>query len=276
VIDCHTHLQPERLAAAIRRFFETHMSSGLVYSLDRIETLDRLHGAGIDVVWNLPYAHKPGVAASLNEGMAVITSSHATHPITLVTGCTVHPGDPNPGDLIRRAAELHGARVCKLHVSVGGYAIDDPGLDEVWEAAAALGMPVVVHAGNAVSGLTEPNELDDLGRVARRHPGTSIITAHSAHPVCEGLWPMMDELANLYADLTPVIYQPVQVPVDLIEAHPDRFLFGSDAPNTELTVEQQIDWLRGLGLTDPALARIEASNALGLVPVDWPPSLSAR
>jgi uncharacterized protein len=268
VIDCHVHLQPERLAVAIRRFFESHMSSDLVYSLDRIETLDRLHRAGINIVWNLPYAHKPGVADSLNEGMAAITNSHATHSVALVTGCTVHASDPKPGDLIRKAAESHGARVCKLHVSVGGYSITDPLLHDVWETAAAMEMPVVVHVGNAVSGLTEPGELDDLGQVAGRHPGTRIIAAHGGHPVCERLWPMMDELANLYADLTPVISEPVRVPVQLLEAHPDRFLFGSDAPNTELTVERQIQWLRGLGLTQPTLTRIEMQNALELVPID--------
>jgi predicted TIM-barrel fold metal-dependent hydrolase len=155
IVDSHVHLMPPRLARAIRVFFERHIGDQLVYPNDVRAVLDQHEADGADAVWNLPYAHKPDMAQALNAGMAEVASDHSGHTVRIVTGATVHPGDAAPADTLRRAHEVHGARVLKLHCSVGSYQADDPRLAPVYTTAGELNMPVVVHAGHDVTGLTQ-------------------------------------------------------------------------------------------------------------------------
>ena len=96
IVDSHVHLMPDRLGRAIRSFFERHIDDQLAYPSDASVVLDRHGQAGASAVWNLPYAHKPGMADDLNAGMAEVAAAHAGHDVRLVTGCTVHPGDIDP------------------------------------------------------------------------------------------------------------------------------------------------------------------------------------
>lgn len=266
IVDSHVHLMPSGLARAIRRFFEEHLADILVYPSDVTEVLDRHHADGVAAVWNLPYAHKPGMAVSLNDGMAKVAEEAQDHPVDIVTGCTAHVGDDAPGDAIRRAHDIAGARVVKLHCSVGGYDADDAQLDDVYFAAGDLAMPVVVHVGHDVTGHTHNHELASIETAARRHPDTTIIVAHCGHHGHQETLDLMAKHPNLWADLTPVVYErPGLVASDFAEFG-DRLLMGTDAPNVGLTLSSQIEWLSGLGLADETLAAVMGGNAERLVP----------
>lgn len=258
---------PERLARAIRSFFDTHIGDSLAYPNDPQVVLDRHLGDGVGAVWNLPYAHKPGMSDDLNAAMAEVTNTFADHDVTVVTGCTAHPADDSPGDTIRRAHELHGARVIKIHCSVGQFDADDDRLAPVYDAAAALSMPVVVHVGHGVSGLTETNELDAIDAAAKRHPDAPIIVAHCGHHGHGETLALMDQHPNLYADLTPVVFERPALTTSEVEAFADRLLLGSDAPNVALTVQSHIDWLHGLELQEETLRGVLGNNAVRLVPL---------
>jgi predicted TIM-barrel fold metal-dependent hydrolase len=266
ITDCHTHLVPDRLAAAIRRFFDAVITEvPLAYGLDRRDVLDQHHAEGVGVVWNLPYAHKAGMAADLNAGMVAISAELADHPVRVVPGCTVHPADPDAaGDL--RTAVAAGARVLKLHCSVGDHAIDDPRLATTLDAAGALGVPVVVHAGHDVDGTTAVDELAPLGRVAAAHPATTLILAHCGHAASGDAVALLDAHPNVYADLTPVVRHTVDLPTADIERLADRLLFGTDAPNTALTAAALHADLVARGLSATALEQILHGNAERLVP----------
>src|SRR5262245_57215522 len=88
IVDAHVHLLPERLAAAIRRFF-TQYGGNFQYPHDAPSARACLVAAGVDRCWSLPYAHKPDMAAALNRWMA---EAFADDPV-VVAGATVHPGD---------------------------------------------------------------------------------------------------------------------------------------------------------------------------------------
>ena len=93
IVDSHVHLKPGKLGAAIRTFFEANIGDRLMYPIDHRTVLDSLAAEGADVVWNLPYAHKPGMANALNADMIAISHRFAEHEVTVVPGCTVHPAD---------------------------------------------------------------------------------------------------------------------------------------------------------------------------------------
>jgi predicted TIM-barrel fold metal-dependent hydrolase len=107
-------------------------------------------------------------------------------------------------------------------------------------------VPTVVHAGHGIDGRTDGAELAGLDRVASRFPGAPLIIAHSAHPATAAACALVERHANVHVDLTPCVTDVVALDDAFIEAFPDRVLFGSDAPNTALRVEDGIARVRRL------------------------------
>jgi uncharacterized protein len=120
IVDSHVHLLPGRLAIKVRSFFEANINRSLSYPLAHEAILDSLAGVGVREVWSLPYAHKPGVAAGLNEASADVVRTQAGHPVRVLAGATIHPGDRDPVGLLVHAFDVLRLRVLKLHCSVGG------------------------------------------------------------------------------------------------------------------------------------------------------------
>jgi hypothetical protein len=272
VIDAHTHLLPPRLQAAIRDFFYARgfPGDGFAYPADPGEVCDRLAAEGIGAAWSLPYARRPGSATELNRAMARLAATRpAGAAVTVIGGCTVHPADDRPADLVRAAVEDLGLRVLKLHCSVGDFAADDRRLDPVWEYVSAVALPVVLHAGHAPDGYTEAAELAPVEAVARRHPEARIIIAHCGHAASDVALRLVAEHPGLHADLTPVLHQPVRPDPAALAAVAGKVLFGSDAPNTGLSVSSLLAGLADAdgdgGLTAADQAAITGGTAQRLI-----------
>ncbi len=266
LVDSHTHLLPPGLARAIRGFFEEHIGDRLVHTIDPEAVLDRLAADGVETVWNLPYVRLAGRADALNASMAEVAAGLEGHAVTVVTGCTAHPGDPDPGATIDRAVERHGARVVKLHCSVGDFDADDRRLDPVYSRAAHHRLPVVVHAGHGVGGHTEHDELDPVARVADRFGDTVIVLAHLGHRAAPRAVELMATRSNLWGDLTPVVDEIPPISRAHLDRIADRLLLGTDAPNTGRFPLDLVRALEDAGVTETELAAITAGNARRLVP----------
>lgn len=261
-VDCHTHLLPERLAQAVRGFFARHLDLVTwAYPSDHDEVCARLAAEGIEEAWSLPYAHKPGVAESLNESMAEIVATQADGPVRIIGGATTHPGEDDPATVVRRAVEDLGARVLKLHCSVGDFAPDDPRLDPVWAYTSSIALPTVVHAGHAISGHTHADELTPIATTAQRWPDARIIIAHCGHQAAGAALDLVAGHREVYADLTPVVADPVVVDPGAVAAVGHKVLFGSDAPNTFLTVTESLDWVHAMKLGPEIFAAVTGGNA---------------
>jgi predicted TIM-barrel fold metal-dependent hydrolase len=264
VVDAHVHLLPGRLGEKVRAFFEEHIAGDLVYPNDHGAVLDALAAAGVTQAWHLPYAHKAGVAAGLNAASAALVATWQSHAVSVVGGIAVHPGDDRPVHLVREAVDVLGLRVVKLHCSVGDFSVDDPRLAEVWEFVAERGVPVVVHAGRDVSGVTHAGELDGIDRVATRLPAAPIVIAHAAHPDTAAAVALVERHENVYVDLTPRVFELVDVGDAVLERLCERVLFGSDAPNTQVPIEHNLARLSAL--TPATRDRIVSGNARRLIP----------
>jgi uncharacterized protein len=266
VVDSHTHLLPGRLARAIRAYFDEHLTADLAYPLDDRTVLDRHRADGIEAVWTLPYAHRPAMADELNRSVRELAAALADHPVEVVAGCTVHVADHDPAAIVGRAIDA-GARVVKLHCSVGRYEADDPRLDPVFAVAAERAVPVVVHLGHATSGHTEAHELTPVERVATRHPGCPVIIAHCGHRAHRRALDLVAGHPNVHADLTPVVADPVPLAAADASAHHDRLLFGTDAPNTAVPACDLLARVRSWSLAPDEEAAILGGNARRLVAV---------
>ena len=261
IVDSHVHLLPRPVAKRVRELFDIHMPGQLVYPIDETALLDRVMAEGLSELWSLPYAHRPGVAEWLNQSTVALQDRVAAHPVRVVAGATVHPADQRPGDIVRRAVIELGARVLKLHCAVGDFDAGDPRLTPVWAACEAHRLPVVIHAGHAHTGHTQSRDANALETVAARHPAVPLIVAHAGHPATGFVIDLMERHENVHADLTPVVSEPVDLGTDEIGRFAGRLLFGSDAPNTGLTVTELLAGVSGSGLAPTDVAAITGGNA---------------
>lgn len=264
VVDSHVHLLPGRIGEKVRSFFtrgEANGSFALAYPAGHREVADRLVREGVDEIWCLPYSHKAGVAEGLNESTAAIVREFSGHPLSMIGGATVHPADDDPPAVVERAVRVHGLRVLKLHCSVGDFAVDDPRLDGAYGTAAALRMPVVIHLGHAVNGLTEEHEIESISRVCEAHPSLPIVLAHFGHHSARRANRLFDEHQNFHADLTPVVTARPDVDRGMLAANSARILFGTDAPNTAISAAAHMEWVRSFDLDAHDLDAIMGGNA---------------
>ena len=169
-------------------------------------------------------------------------------------------------DAFRRGAR--GLKVWKdlgLHLRDGSGALvmpDDERLDPVWDAVAVAGVPVTIHVADPVAffePLDERNErweellenpdwwfgdrerfpafdriLEALEALVARRADVTWIGAHVLCAAEDLGWVdrMLATYPNVLADVAARIAELGRVPRatrDLLERHPDRFLFGTDA-----------------------------------------------
>jgi predicted TIM-barrel fold metal-dependent hydrolase len=266
VVDSHVHLLPGRLGQKVRAFFDAGVSSSftLAYPNDHPVVIDTLAREGVDAIWTLPYAHKAGVAEGLNAASAETVTQFAQSPVRVIGGLTIHPADENPVAIVRQAVDVLGLRVLKLHCSVGNFAVDDVRLEPVFTFASERHLPAVVHLGHNVNGRTDAEELPAIGEVADKFPGMPLILAHCGHHAAPEAIALMDLHPSLHADLTPVVTEHPTITAEHIARHPDRILFGSDCPNTTLSVTACIAWLTNMNVPQDVLQKVLGGNALRL------------
>jgi predicted TIM-barrel fold metal-dependent hydrolase len=232
-IDAHVHGFPDRLALAVRNHLnrDGRLRGGVFLP----DVAGLVAADGFDAAWLLPYAHREGIAASINEWSAAEVRRFPG----LIPGATFHPADENLDGLVQRALVDLALPVVKLHCSVGRYAADDTRLEPLWETAETFGVPVVIHAGQHSPGETAAAEIDAVVPVLRGHPRLRLVLAHAGHPNTHHALEVMAEFDNLYADVTPVWDHPVQVSARDLSTFAGRFLFGSDAPNNPAGPREQ-------------------------------------
>lgn len=222
-------------------------SSPLLHDIAR-----EVQAAGFDRAWILPYAHRAGVAQSLNEWVA---AEVARYP-WLVPGASFHPDDDAFPALVKHALVDLGLRVVKLHCSVGAFPPSDRRLVPLWEIAAAEGVPVVIHVGQNSPGNTDASELRALSPVLTAHPSLNLVLAHTGHPSTSAALELMAQHDNLYADVTPVWLSENETAPANLERFAGRFLFGSDAPNNPTPVADQVARFEAMGLSEHARAML--------------------
>ena len=125
-------------------------------------------------------------------------------------------------------------------------------------------LPAVVHLGHNVNGRTDAEELPAIGEVADQFPGMRLILAHCGHHAAPEAIALMDLHPSLHADLTPVVTEHPTITAEHIARHPDRILFGSDCPNTTLSVTACIAWLTNKNVPEDVLQKVLGANALQL------------
>jgi len=261
LVDTHVHFLPERVTAAVWRFFDEArerygVSWPVTYRTSDAERTATLRTLGVRIYPALVYPHKPGMAESLN---AWAREFAADTPGCVASG-TFYP-EPSVDQYVRAALEA-GTRIFKVHVQVGEFDPADRRLDRVWGLLADAATPVVVHCGNGpIPGRhTGP---EPMQAVLRRHPQLTAVIAHCGMPEYAEHIALAERYPNVHLDTTMVgtPFTEALMPFDRgllpqLAALRDRVVLGSDFPNIPYRYAEQLaalerfdlgdDWLRAV------------------------------
>jgi predicted TIM-barrel fold metal-dependent hydrolase len=268
LIDAHVHLFPDRLAAAVRAWFDRH-AWDIQYRIGVEEALATLKANGVQRAVALPYAHKPGMAVALNHFTRELQTQHPE----VVACCTVFPGEDGAEQILEETLGSPDFSGIKIHCHVMKIAPDDPRMDAVWRASARFRKPVVIHSGLEPSlgggyGV-ETRMVSGANRVRRaleRHPDAIAIVPHLGADEYAQFEALLDDFPNLYLDTTMVIagYFKYAPDLEMLRRRPDRILFGTDFPNIPYGWDRELKVVRGLGLPPADEAAILGGNAAQL------------
>jgi uncharacterized protein len=262
LIDAHIHFLPPRVQAKVWKFFEDaerHYGAHwpIAYALPdddaRLAVLERL---GVRAFPTLPYPHKPGMGAWLNDLAAQFAAAHPQ----VIQSATFFP-EPEAPAYVAEALEA-GARVFKVHVQVGGFDPRHRLLAPVWERLEETGTPVVIHCGSGplVGHHTGPEPVTGL---MERHPRLQLVIAHLGMPEYRDFLELAERYERVHLDTTMFATDFTErlMPFDRADlprlaALRDKVLLGSDFPSIPYPYAHQLaalhrldlgkDWLRAV------------------------------
>ncbi len=268
IIDAHTHVFPDNVMAKIWRYFDQHHWP-IHYRGSEAERAEFL-AARTAAYTTLCYAHRPGMAAWLNDYALAYAQAH---PEAVPTG-TFHPDDPDVGEYVA-AGIRRGLRGFKVHAEVQRFDPADPRLAPVYGLLSEAGCPVHLHtAGMPLAGpWTGPAHFARLLQLA---PRLTVIVAHLGG--AEHLeYARLGEDHPVYFDtaMVDVVYpgfpRPGEADLAAIRARPERYLFGTDFPNIPYPWEHQVEVVRAWGLGEEGEALVFAGNFQRIYGLSGPP-----
>jgi predicted TIM-barrel fold metal-dependent hydrolase len=204
VIDAHTHLGVDEDGR----------------SLTPDQLLCQLDAAGASRACVFPL-HDPERKPSYSVPNDRVLAWAAESQGRLVPFCRLDPAEGPLAEAERCLAT--GARGIKLHPRAQDFNFDGQEINEVFKLAAAVNVPILIHAGRGL-----PPLADGLAELALRHPGAVLILAHGA--ICD-----QGILTSRLAEHPGVLYDiSCFFPLDVIEllarAPAERIVFASDPP----------------------------------------------
>ncbi len=266
VIDVHTHLMPDRLLHAVREYLRRNLWHPRYHdSTERL--VEQLVKAGVDRFAFMPYAHRGGMARSLNYWVANVQEIFAPRAIGFGT---FHPddGDELPA-LVDEAFGPLGLRGAKLQPQVGRFSLSDRRLFSLYERSLDADRVLLVHAGRR----PEPSEhvgASALARVLRRFPRLKVIVAHMGADEFDAFFDLCGEYEGVYLDTAMVFngYLGGPPPFGRLLEFQDRVVFGSGFPNIPYRVESAIQAIRDLRLGRAIEEKVLTTNAARLLSLD--------
>ena len=269
IIDLHVHALPERLQRAVWRYFDRLEDPPwpIVYRETEPTRFELLRDLGVLAHTALAYAHRPGMAANLNEHTLALAEQYEQ----VIPTFTFHPED-GVADYVDAALGRGGA-VAKVHLQVGRFHATDRRLDPVWRMLSRMQVPVVIHAGAVygVDGGAEYCGADELRRLLDRHPDVVLVVAHVGAPDFRDFVQLAEEVPGLWMDTAMAFGDPPylgEFPGDLLDrlrAMVDRVVFGSDFPSIPRPVSSQLRGLARLELDQQQMAGLLHDNAVRLL-----------
>jgi len=226
VIDFHTHVFPERVAARAMENLCSTYEVAAVGEATPSGLLGIMSESGIDAAVVAPVATRPGQVRSINDWAASIQSER------IISFGAFHPGLPDPAREVERIVGL-GLKGVKLQPNFQEISPDDRRLWPAYEAAQGR-LIFLFHSGQEIKAVPRVHaQPAALARVREAFPGLTMVVAHM------GGYQMWDDVrahllgSDVYFDTSYCAEDdlPAEDLAGLIREHGvERVVFGSDFP----------------------------------------------
>ncbi len=277
VIDFHTHIFPPDVIRGRESYLDREAWFAELYGRpearmatveDLIEEMDR---SGVDMAVACGFAWNSLELCAY--GNSYIADAAARFPERIIGFACVPPLRPGAAAELERCASLGLKGVGELMPDGQGFDLDDTaGLAPLASAAAAHGLPLLVHLSEPVGhsypgkGTTTPGK---GYRFVRAFPELKVVLAHwgGGLPFYELMPEVREAMANVYYDCaaSPLLYDGGVFTVALRLLGPEKILFGSDFPL--ISPGRYRRELEGLELDGSAYDAIMGGNAARLLGV---------
>ena len=170
----------------------------------------------------------------------------------------------------RHAIEDLGMLGFHFHPIMGHYAVDEPGLNPLFETIAGLGVPVMIDVGTTGMGAGMPGGLGArleharplaIDNLAARFPALTIIAAHPGWPWTDEMTAVALHKGNVFWELSGWApkYFPPSLRTDIRGRLREKMMFGSDHPS--LPYERILREWDELGYDQSVLELVFHANA---------------
>ena len=266
IIDFHVHLFPDSMFDAIWDFFSKGYKWDVIYRMYYQDCIRYLNERGVGKIVYSNYAHREGVAESLNAwNMRILDENR-----DLYCFAAFHPGDDNALPIAKKVLAHPRVLGIKLHHLVQCFYPHDERLFPMYELVMKKGKRILFHVGtgpvgNKFVGLAEFKKLLD------RFPGLPANIAHMGAYEYQEFMELLDVYPNLYLDTSFSFFREFQgkggfnLGNESLERHKDRILYGSDFPNLILPRESELETLLSYGLSQEFYDRVFYRNGAELI-----------
>ena len=264
-IDFHTHAFTDAIAErAIGKLADTLMNSDYRGKEPPVtngtvgQLLEKMDEWGVDKSVILPIATKPSQQTTINNWAKSVQEEF---PDRIISFGTVHPDAKDALYELERIKAI-GLRGIKLHPDYQGFFADDEKVFPIYRKCAALGIPVILHAGLDVVSLDcihcTPQR---SAKIIEEVPDLTLILAHLGG---SELWDDVEKYLvgkNVYFDTAFIGgLIPDEQALRIFRNHgTDKILFASDCPWHPSSREMSM--LERLPLTSDELENISHRNA---------------
>lgn len=275
IADVHSHFMPAAVMNKVWQVFDNAdtkygMKWPIEYRVDEDARVELLRSWGVRAFTSLTYAHKPGMAAWLNEW----TLDFARRVPECISSATFFP-EEGVGEYVGAAID-GGARLFKVHLQVSGFDPRDLALRPVWGTLQDRAIPVVIHcASGPIPGrFTGPDPVREL---LASFPRLNLIIAHLGAPEYGEFVAITDQHEQVRLDTTMVFtdfmqamapFPPELRPALLAAGLRGDVLFGSDFPNIPYSYEHALAALVRLDLGEEWLRDVVWNAAARLFRLD--------
>lgn len=253
LIDLHVHFMPQNVLDKVWAFFDAREEHGelawpITYRGDEAQRIATLAQLGVTRFSTLNYAHRPGMAAWLNEYSRQFAEQY---PQAIHSG-TFFP-EPGAGRQVRECLEA-GAQIFKVHVQVGNFDPNNPLLDEAWKLIEDTRAPVVIHCGNGPH-KGEHTGIGPIRSLLERHPGLVLVIAHAGLPDYREFAQLALGHSTVYLDTTMLATDFTEQFAPMPEGYREllaqlqgKVVLGTDFPNIPYPYSHQLQALEALDL----------------------------
>jgi hypothetical protein len=266
IIDFHVHLFPDRMFDAVWNYFSSGYRWDVIYKMYYRDCIKYLRERGVDKIVYSNYAHREGIAGSLNDWNVRILDNDPD----LYCFAAYHPGDEEGLSMAEKVLDHPRVLGFKLHLLVQRFYPNDARLYPLYDLVIERNKRILFHVGTGPVG-NEFVGLSEFRKLLERYPSLAANVAHMGAYEYSGFMGLLDEHPGLYLDTAFAFFREFQgmgmfdLGNEALEKHRNRIVYGSDFPNLIFPRESEIETLQGYNLSQEFYDSVFYRNAMSLI-----------